>query len=68
MPRRRVAVRDKWKLKKWYTIVAPPVFGNAILGTTPADDPDKLIGRVIESTLYDLTGDFTFLLLYRVNV
>ena len=59
MPRPRVTAKDKWKLKKWYTIVAPPVFGNAILGTTPADDPNKLIGRVIESTLYDLTGDFT---------
>ncbi len=56
MPR---AVRDKWKLKKWYTVIAPPVFNNAILGTTPADDPLKLIGRVMEVTLYDLTGDFT---------
>ncbi len=53
------AIRDKWKLKKWYTVVAPPVFGESVLGTTPADDPDKLIGRVMEVTLYDLTGDFT---------
>lgn len=53
------AVRDKWKLKKWYTVIAPPVFNNAVLGTTPADDPLKLIGRVMEVTLYDLTGDFT---------
>ncbi len=59
MPRQRASVRDKWKLKKWYTIVAPEVFGQAVLGSTPADDPDKLIGRVIETTLYDLTGDFT---------
>ena len=53
------AVRDKWKLKKWYIVIAPPVFNNVILGTTPADDPLKLIGRVMEVTLYDLTGDFT---------
>jgi len=53
------AVRDKWKLKKWYTVISPPVFNNAVLGTTPADDPLKLIGRVMEVTLYDLTGDFT---------
>ena len=59
MPRQRASIRDKWKLKKWYTIVAPEVFGQAVLGSTPADDPDKLIGRVIETTLYDLTGDFT---------
>lgn len=55
---RRRDVRDKWKLKKWYTIVAPPVFGEAPVGTTPADDPNKLIGRVIETTLYDITGDY----------
>ncbi len=59
MPRRRVAVRDKWKLKKWYQVIAPPVFGEVVLGTTPADDPLKLIGRVMEVTLYDITGDLT---------
>mgnify|MGYP000713436670 CR=1 FL=1 len=58
MSRRHVTVRDKWRLKKWYVVVAPPVFGEVVLGTTPADDPLKLIGRVMETTLYDLTGDF----------
>ncbi|MEM1873381.1 MAG: 30S ribosomal protein S3ae [Acidilobaceae archaeon] len=57
---KRVAVRDKWKLKKWYTVVAPQVFGEAPLGTTPADDPDKLIGRTMEVTLFDLTGDIAY--------
>ena len=56
--RRRVAVKDKWKLKQWYQVVAPPVFGGIVLGTTP-DDPLKLIGRVMEVTLYDITGDLT---------
>lgn len=51
--------RDKWKLKKWYTVVTPSVFGNVPIGTTPADEEWKLIGRVIETTLFDLTGDFT---------
>ena len=59
MPRPRAASRDRWKLKKWYSVIAPPIFGEVVLGTTPADDPDKLIGRVMETTLYDLTGDFT---------
>lgn len=49
---------EKWKLKKWYTVVAPPVFGQVPLGTTPADEPEKLIGRVMETTLFDITGDF----------
>jgi len=52
-------VKDKWKLKKWYEVLAPESFGNVSLGFIPADDPDKLIGRVIETTLYDLTGDIT---------
>lgn len=56
---RRVAgVKDTWKLKKWYMVVAPPVFGEIPLGLTPADDPLKLVGRVMEVTLYDITGDF----------
>ncbi len=57
--RRKYAVRDKWKLKKWYKVIAPPIFGNMVIGTTPADDPLKLIGRVMETTLYDITGDIT---------
>lgn len=57
--RARRGVKDTWRVKKWYTIVAPPLFGEVALGTTPADDPLKLIGRTIETTLYDLTGDFT---------
>ncbi len=39
-------------------VMAPPYFGNAELGAIPADDPKKLIGRVIDSTLYEITNDF----------
>ncbi|MEM3055250.1 MAG: 30S ribosomal protein S3ae [Candidatus Bathyarchaeia archaeon] len=52
-------VRDKWRSKAWNTVLAPPYFANAELGAVPADEPGKLIGRVIEATLYDITGDFT---------
>ncbi|MEB3778715.1 MAG: 30S ribosomal protein S3ae [Desulfurococcales archaeon] len=55
---RRAPTADTWRQKKWYTVVAPEMFGQAPLGTTPADDPDKLIGRVMETTLFDITGDF----------
>lgn len=51
-------VRDKWRSKSWYTVVAPPYFGNVELGSVPADEPEKLVGRVIDSTLYDITNDF----------
>ncbi len=51
-------VRDKWRSKVWYTIVTPETFSSKEIGMTPADEPDKVIGRVAESTLYDLTGNY----------
>jgi small subunit ribosomal protein S3Ae len=51
-------VRDKWRSKSWYMVMAPPYFGSVELGGIPADDPQRLIGRVVDSTLYDITNDF----------
>jgi small subunit ribosomal protein S3Ae len=53
------AVRGKWRAKKWYTVIAPEAFNSIPIGTIPADEGWKLLGRVIETTLFDLTGDFT---------
>ena len=55
---RRRRVRDKWRGKSWYTVLAPSYFGNVELGTVPAAEPEKLVGRVIDSTLYEVTNDF----------
>jgi len=44
-------------MKGWYTINSPPFFGGVNIGSTPCDEPDKMIGRVVEATLYDITGD-----------
>ncbi|MEM2536957.1 MAG: 30S ribosomal protein S3ae [Candidatus Bathyarchaeia archaeon] len=52
-------VRDKWRSKVWYTVLAPSYFGNVEIGSIPADEPEKLLGRVIEVTLYEITGDFS---------
>jgi small subunit ribosomal protein S3Ae len=51
-------VRDKWRSKSWYTVIAPSYFGSVELGSVPADEPEKIIGRVIDATLYDVTNDF----------
>jgi small subunit ribosomal protein S3Ae len=40
-------------------VVAPPFFGNVELGTVPAEEQEQLMGRVVEATLYDITGDFS---------
>jgi small subunit ribosomal protein S3Ae len=40
-------------------VVAPSFFGNVELGSVPAQEPELLIGRVVEATLYDITADFS---------
>ncbi|MCD6461866.1 MAG: 30S ribosomal protein S3ae [Thermoplasmata archaeon] len=52
-------MRDKWKSKEWYKLLAPEMFNSVSLGETPADDPSKVIGRRAEVTLNDVTGDFS---------
>ena len=59
MSKRRVRTKDKWRDKKWYKVVSPPYFGGVELGSVPADDPAKLVGRIVDSTLYDITNDFS---------
>lgn len=52
-------VRDKWKMKSWVRVVSPSYFGETDIGLSPSDEPAKMTGRVIESTLYDITGDLS---------
>lgn len=58
VPKKRRRVKDKWRGKAWYTVVSPPYFGGVELGAIPADDPSKLVGRIVDATLYDITNDF----------
>lgn len=63
-------IKDKWKAKVWYNLLAPEMFNKQLLGETPTDTPDKLVGRVTEVTVQDLTGDFSKMhikLAFRVN-
>lgn len=50
-------VKDKWKAKGWYRVAAPEMFNNALIAETVADTPEKLIGRTVETTMQELTGD-----------
>lgn len=58
MSKRRGRTKDKWRDKKWYNVMSPSYFGGVELGAVPADDPAKLVGRIVDSTLYDITNDF----------
>jgi small subunit ribosomal protein S3Ae len=51
-------VRDKWRLKEWYDVYSPPYFGENIVASIPCEVPSAIIGRVVETTLYDITNDF----------
>jgi len=54
-----VTKAEGWKAKVWYNLVAPEMFGKANIGETIADVPEKLVGRVIEVTLGELTNDLS---------
>ena len=58
MPKKRRRMKDTWRGKAWYTVVSPPYFGGVELGALPAEDPSKLVGRIVDATLYDITNDF----------
>ena len=63
--------RDKWKLKRWYTIRAPRHpwdFKN--IGETLGESDESIVGRVYEMTLQEFNGDFTkmhVILRFRVD-
>jgi len=51
-------VKDKWKSKTWYNILAPPSFDNVTIADTLSSNPESLINRVTEVSFQDLTNDF----------
>jgi small subunit ribosomal protein S3Ae len=51
-------VKDKWKSKAWYSILAPPMFNKVQIAETLAEDANKVLGRVASTNLSDLTNDF----------
>lgn len=55
MPRKAGKVKDKWREKAWVLVEAPPYFGSTQIAKIPITDPGHAIGRVIETTLYDMT-------------
>ena len=58
MARKKTRVKDKWREKKWVTILAPDSFNNIPIAYVPITHEENAKGRVIEVTLYDiLKGD-----------
>ena len=58
MARRKTRVKDKWREKKWITVLAPDSFNNVPIAYVPITIDETAKGRVIEVTLFDiLKGD-----------
>ncbi len=51
-------VKDKWKSKGWYQILAPTLFDKIPVAEALADKPASLVGRITELSLQDITNDF----------
>jgi small subunit ribosomal protein S3Ae len=61
---------DKWKTKKWFTVLAPALFNNVALAQTPGEDPENLMNRTISVSARELTGNIKksqLMLKFRVN-
>jgi len=64
-------VKDKWREKKWVTVLAPSAFNNVPIAYIPITDDANAVGRVIEVTLFDIVkGDpsqHQFKLYFQIN-
>ncbi len=49
----------KLKGKEWYTLVAPKIFKEKVIGETPVGDPKTLIGRKVDVNLINLIDDLS---------
>ena len=58
MVRKTRKIKDKWKEKRWITVLAPDSFNNVPVAYIPITNDKVAIERVIEVTLFDiLKGD-----------
>lgn len=63
-------VKDRWKAKNWYNVLAPPAFDNITVAETLADAPEGLMNRVTNVSLQDITNDFRkshITLFFKIN-
>ena len=47
----------KWKGKEWFNIMSPAYLGAKLIGQTPTTDPKGVVGRNIDVSIAELTGD-----------
>jgi len=52
--KKKTKIVDKWKMKKWYTVAAPPVFEGRELCELVSGDEKNLVNRIIKRSLTDI--------------
>ena len=71
MVRKTRKIKDKWKEKRWVTVLAPDSFNNVPVAYVPITSDKTAVGRVIEATLFDiLKGDpsqHQYKLFFQIN-
>ena len=71
MVRKTRKIKDKWKEKRWITVLAPDSFNNVPVAYVPITSDKTAVGRVVEATLFDiLKGDpsqHQYKLFFQIN-
>ena len=71
MVRKTRKIKDKWKEKRWVTVLAPDSFNNVPVAYVPITSDKTAVGRVVEVTLFDiLKGDpskHQYKLFFQIN-
>jgi ribosomal protein S3AE len=47
---------EKWKEKKWFDVYPPALLGTNVIGEMPADDDNRMMGRIIKSSMSWITS------------
>lgn len=49
---------EGWKAKSWYKVHVPDNLGKVYIGDTIANDAEKVVGRIMQATLGEITNDY----------
>jgi small subunit ribosomal protein S3Ae len=49
---------EGWKAKSWYRVHTPDNLGKVFIGDTIANDAESVVGRIMTSTLGEITNDY----------
>ena len=50
---------EGWKAKSWYKVYTPEILGKTYIGDTIANDPESVVGRIMQTTLGEIINDYS---------